>query len=72
MGLNLNPAIWEAIAGTGWRSITVSRRRSRKGGVELRWCREELAVAAAVRSAWRRRWKRCSPASRRTLRRPAT
>lgn len=25
-----------------------------------------------VRSAWRRRWKRCSPASRRTDRRPAT
>jgi hypothetical protein len=29
-------------------------------------------TAPAVRSAWRRRWKRCSPASRRTDRRPAT
>ena len=25
-----------------------------------------------IRSAWRSRWKRCSPASRRTERRPAT
>jgi hypothetical protein len=23
VGLNLNPAIWEAIAGTGWRSSVV-------------------------------------------------
>lgn len=30
------------------------------------------AARAEVRSAWRRRWKRCSPASRRTERRPAT
>ena len=29
-------------------------------------------LSAEVRSAWRRRWKRCSPASRRTERRPAT